>query len=176
MFVGRGVRLDPQITGGGQERDRRGGTSNVPAIVGMGVAAEAAKDWLDSLDPTAPFAELESRRDRFESAIRETLSDVVEVATNGGDAPRLWTTANLGFTRLAAEGMLIAMSERGVMASAGAACSSGSLEPSPILMAMGVPETVAHGSIRFSFARDTTDAEIDAAIPIVAEVVRAIAR
>ena len=68
------------------------------------------------------------------------------------------------------------MSERGVMASAGAACSSGSLEPSPILLAMGVPETVAHGSIRFSFARDTTDAEIDEAIPIVAEVVRAIAR
>lgn len=176
LFVGRGVRLDPQITGGGQERDRRGGTSNVPAIVGMGVAAEAAKDWLDSLDPTAPFAALESRRDRFESTIRETLAGVVEVATNGGDAPRLWTTANLGFTRLAAEGMLIAMSERGVMASAGAACSSGSLEPSPILLAMGVPETVAHGSIRFSFARDTTDAEIDEAIPIVAEVVRAIAR
>lgn len=176
LFVGRGVRLAPQITGGGQERDRRGGTSNVPAIVGMGVAAEAATAWLDSLDDAAPFAALEARRDRFESAVRDALGRVVEVQVNGADAPRLWTTSNLGFPRLAAEGMLIAMSERGVMASAGAACSSGSLEPSPILLAMGVPETVAHGSIRFSFARDTTDAEIDDAVPIITEVVRTIAR
>ncbi len=174
LFVGRGVRLEPQITGGGQERDRRGGTSNVPAIVGMGIAAEAAAAWLDG--GAAGIAPLVARRDRFEAAVRDALAGTVEVAINGGDAPRLWTTSNLGFPRLAAEGMLMAMSERGVMASAGAACSSGSLEPSPILLAMGVPEQVAHGSIRFSFARDTTDAEIDDAVPIITEVVRTIAR
>jgi len=174
LFVGRGVRLEPQVTGGGQERDRRGGTSNVPAIIGMGVAAEAAAAWLDG--GAGGIAPLVARRDRFESAVRASLADVVDVAVNGVDAPRLWTTANLGFPRLAAEGMLIAMSERGLMASAGAACSSGSLEPSPILLAMGIPEEVAHGSIRFSFARDTTDAEIDDAVPVIEEVVRGIAR
>jgi cysteine desulfurase len=174
LFVARGVRFEPQITGGGQERDRRGGTSNVPALVGMGVAAEAAASWLDG--GAEALAPLVARRDRFEHQVRDALADVVEVAVNGGDAPRLWTTANLGFSRLAAEGMLIAMSERGLMASAGAACSSGSLEPSPILLAMGVAEEIAHGSIRFSFARDTTDADIDEAVPVIEEVVRGIAR
>jgi cysteine desulfurase len=90
---------------------------------------------------------------------------------NGAGAPRLWNTTNLGFARLEAEAMLLLLSERGVAASAGAACSSGSLDPSPVLLAMGVPPEVAHGSIRFSLGRDTTAAEIDAAITATVESV-----
>ena len=89
---------------------------------------------------------------------------------NGGRAPRLWTTSNLGFPRLAAEAILMSLSERGIAASAGAACASGSLEPSPILLAMGVPEVIAHGSVRFSFSRETTDGEISTGVSAIAEV------
>ncbi len=180
MFVGRGVRLEPAITGGSQERDRRGGTENVAAIVGMGVAAEEASKWLNRIDgdPEATDSErgLEARQARFESGVREALAGTSEVQVNGGDARRLWTTSSLAFPRLAAEGMLMAMSERGLMASAGAACASGSLEPSPVLLAMGVPERLAHGSIRFSFSRFTTDAEIEEAIGLVTSIVESISR
>ncbi|MCP4834732.1 MAG: cysteine desulfurase [Phycisphaera sp.] len=179
LFVGRGVRLEPAITGGGQERDRRGGTENVPAIVGMGVAAEQAATWLGRVsgDPSAAdsIESLVARRDRFESGVRAAIAPNCELAVNGSDAPRLWTTSSLAFPRLAAEGMLMAMSERDLMASAGAACASGSLEPSPVLLAMGIPEPLAHGSIRFSYSRFTTDREIDEAIEIVPKVVAAIA-
>ena len=178
LFVGRGVRLEPSITGGGQERDRRGGTENVPAIAGMGMAAEIAADWLNRIsgDSAAPdsMPALEARRARFETGVRTALEGTSEVVVNGEAAPRLWTTSSLAFPRLAAEGMLIAMSERDLMASAGSACASGSLEPSPILLAMGVPESLAHGSIRFSYSRFTTDAEIDAAIEVVTRVVESI--
>ena len=86
-------------------------------------------------------------------------------------APRLWNTTNLGFARLEAEAILLLLSERGVYASAGAACSSGSLDPSPVLLAMGVPAELAHGSIRFSLSRETTDAEIDEAIGRVSSAI-----
>lgn len=179
LFIGRGVRLEPAITGGGQERDRRGGTENVPAIAGMGVAAECAAAWLNRIggDPGAEdsLEALAARRDRFESGVRDALGDSVAVEVNGHAAPRLWTTSSIAFPRLAAEGMLMAMSERDLMASAGAACASGSLEPSPVLLAMGIAEASAHGSIRFSFSRFTTDEEIEAALAIVPTVVRGIA-
>ena len=175
LFVGRGVKLEPSITGGGQERDRRGGTENVPAIAGMGQAAELSAAWLKRVadDPTASdsIPALEARRERFESGVRDALEGISEVQVNGARAPRLWTTSSLAFPRLAAEGMLMAMSERDLMASAGAACSSGSLEPSPVLLAMGVPEPLAHGSIRFSYSRFTAETEIEAAIEVVAQVV-----
>ena len=165
MFVSRGTRLEPGITGGSQERDRRGGTENVAAIAGMGVAADAATAWMAS-DPS-PWRDLEGRRDAFEAAVRDAWPEVV---VNGGRAPRLWTTSNLGFPRLAAEAILMSLSERGIAASAGAACASGSLEPSPILLAMGVPEVIAHGSVRFSFSRETTDGEISTGVSAIAEV------
>ena len=178
LFVGRGVKLEPSITGGGQERDRRGGTENVPAIAGMGMAAELAAAWLKRVadDPAASdsIPALEARRDRFESGVRVALEGISEVQANGVDAPRLWTTSSLAFPRLAAEGLLMSMSERDLMASAGAACASGSLEPSPVLLAMGVPEPLAHGSIRFSYSRFTSDAEIEAAIEVVTQAVGAI--
>jgi cysteine desulfurase len=169
MFVSRGTRLEPQMTGGSQERDRRGGTENVPAIVGMGAAAAAAVEWLKGDGITIA----ETLRDVLEQGVRAGRPDVV---INGADAPRLWTTSSLGFPRLAAEGLLLLLSERGVFASAGAACASGSLEPSPVLLAMGIPEPVAHGSVRFSISRTTTRAEIDEAIPLVVEVANILAQ
>ena len=171
LFVGRGVRLRPSITGGSQERDRRGGTENVAAYAGMGVAAEHAREWLQGGD--ALMRSLAERRDRFESSLGGVLPNLV---VNGEDAPRLWTTSNLGFPRLAAEAILMALSERGLSASAGAACASGSLEPSPVLLAMGVEERVAHGSVRFSFARDTSDDDLEAAAKMIEQVVASLAR
>ena len=172
LFVARGVRLEPSITGGGQERERRGGTENVPAIVGMGVAAAAASEWLAGPDPLAP---LDDRRRSFESSVVSRLAETLPVKVTGGEAERLWTTSSLGFPRLAAEGLLMSMSERGLMASGGAACASGSLEPSPVLLAMGIAEAVAHGSLRFSHSRFTTDEEIEDAIEIIVSAVGRIA-
>ncbi|MFM8784748.1 MAG: cysteine desulfurase family protein, partial [Phycisphaerales bacterium] len=124
LWVRTGVRVAPQVVGGPQERDRRGGTENVPGIVGMGAAAEAARAWLaDSAHREAGAA----RRARLERAIVAAGPDAV---VNGAGAGRLWNTTNIGFPGLEAEAILLLLSERGVMASAGAACSSGSLDPS----------------------------------------------
>jgi len=166
LFVGPAVRLQPCITGGCQERERRGGTENVAALAGMGIAADHAATWLAGGD--AEMRTLADRRDRFESRLREaTPSPVI----NGGEGPRLWTTSNLGFPNLAAEAILMSLSERGVSASAGAACASGSLEPSPVLLAMGIEERIAHGSVRFSFARDTSLEDLESAAEVIADVV-----
>jgi len=152
LYVRRTVRLEPQSIGGPQERDRRGGTENVPAIAGMGVAAELARAWL----ATDGMTQGASRRDRFEREVVAAATGFV----HGASTPRLWNTTNIGFARLEAEAILLLLSERGVDASAGAACSSGSLDPSPVLLAMGVAPELAHGSIRFSLSRETSDAEI----------------
>jgi cysteine desulfurase len=161
LYVARGVKVEPQVIGGPQERERRGGTENVPGIIGMGAAAALARPWLDTHGPRRQ-ARL---RDRFEQA----MLDRVEVASiNGVGAERVWTTSNIAFNRLEAETILLLLSERGVCASAGAACSSGSLEPSPVLLAMGIAPELAHGSVRFSLSRFTTEAEIDRALEIIA--------
>lgn len=162
LYVRRGLRLESLIAGGPQESSRRGGTENVPAIVGMGVAARLARAAL----PDAAL--IERRRDRLENGI---LSAVAESAVNGASAPRLPNTTNIGFARLQAEAILLLLSERGVCASAGAACSSGSLEPSHVLQVMKVPPHYAHGSVRFSLSRYTTDAEIEAALELIPAVI-----
>lgn len=179
LFVRSGVRLAAQNLGGPQERDRRGGTENTAGILGAGVAADLARAFVAD---TARIAQLAALRDRFERTIIAELSQGehrVDVTINSKTLPesaRLWNTSNLGFAKLEAEAILLGLSERGVCASAGAACSSGSLEPSPVLLAMGIAPPVAHGSIRFSLSRDTTPAEIDAAIPLVVGVVRKLAK
>ena len=165
LYVRRNVRITPQTYGGPQERERRGGTENAPAIAGMGVAADLARTWLAG-DGVARGTML---RDRFEQAVSGATSGIAHAS----GAPRLWNTTNIGFTRLEAEAILLLLSERGVFASAGAACSSGSLDPSPVLLAMGIAPEVAHGSIRFSLSRDTTEAECDEA---ARRVIEAIAR
>lgn len=164
LWARPGVKLRPTILGT-QELGRRGGTENVPGIVGAGVAAEEAAAWLADPSARASVARL---RDRFEQLI---LAALPEGVINGRGAPRLWNTTNIGFPRLEAEALLLLLSERGVCASAGAACSSGSLDPSPVLLAMGVPEPVAHGSLRFSLSKHTTDGDIEQGAATVIECV-----
>lgn len=169
LYLRRGVRCERRTIGGPQERDRRGGTENVPGIVGMGVAADAARAWLSSGERTRLAAE----RDRLE---RGLLARCGDASVNGGGVARLWNTTNVAFPRLEAEAILLLLSERGIYASAGAACSSGSLEPSPVLLAMGIPPERAHGSIRLSLSRLTTAADVDHALQEIPECIAKLRR
>jgi cysteine desulfurase len=162
LYIRRGIRMRPLWIGGPQERGRRGGTENVPGIVGMGKAAELAQQGLQQMPRVAAM------RDRLE---REILARISDTAINGRIDQRVPNTTNIGFSRLEAEAILLLMSEQGVCASAGAACSSGSLEPSPVLRAMKIDEKIAHGAIRFSLSRYTTDAEIDRALEVLPGVI-----
>jgi cysteine desulfurase len=164
LYVRRGVRLQPQQIGGAQERQRRGGTENVAGIVGFAVAARLAARWLADGGP----ARVAALRDSFETRVLEA---VPEASINSAGAPRAADTSNIAFGGLEAEPLLLMLSERGLCASAGAACSSGSLDPSRVLLAMGIPPRLAHGSIRFSLSRETTAREIDRAVEIVTDVV-----
>lgn len=164
LWIGRRTRVRPRIHGS-QELGRRGGTEGVPAILGAGAAAAAAAEWLADGPERDRLAGL---RDRFEAGV---LSACPGAVVNGAGHPRLWNTTNIGFPRLEAEILLLRLSEAGVYASAGAACSSGSLDPSPVLLSMGVAPEVAHGSLRFSLSRFTTEEEVDRAIGIVADAV-----
>jgi len=175
LYIRSGVRLRATQRGGPQERERRGGTENTPGIIGVGVAAEQATAFVHD---TRRIQELSSLRDQLESGL---LAAVPEAQVNGvrplgavgaEPNPRLWNTTNIGFPHLEAEAILLGLSQRGVCASAGAACSSGSLEPSPVLRAMGVPEAVAHGSVRLSLSRQTRVWEVEQAVAIIPEVVR----
>jgi cysteine desulfurase len=162
IFVRRGLRMRPLLIGGPQERNRRGGTENVPGIIGMGKAAELAVDALPKMQGVAEL------RDRLE---REILSGIEDSHVNGRTDQRLPNTTNIGFARLEAEAILLLLSEKGVYASAGAACSSGSLEPSHVLKAMKIDDRVAHGAIRFSLSRYTTPEEIDRTLYILPGII-----
>lgn len=166
LWTRAGVRLSPRVLGT-QELGRRGGTENVPGILGAGVAAREAIEWLGDSSERDRLAYL---RDHFEQEIQQAIPDAV-INRPAGVNQRLWNTSNSGFPALEAEALLMLLSERGLAASAGAACSSGSLEPSPVLVAMGVPERVAHGSVRVSLSRETTSEEIERATKIVIESV-----
>ena len=165
LWLRRGVQVSRTQLGGAQERDRRGGTENTPGLIGMGVAAEHARAFVEDAEA---IARVRALRDQLEQGICQALPSTV---INSGGADRLWNTTNLGFTGVEAEAVLLGLSEQGVCASAGAACSSGSLDPSPVLLAMGIPEPVAHGSVRFSLSRFTTRADIDRALEVVPKVV-----
>lgn len=157
MFTRRGLRVAPLMIGS-QERDRRGGTENVPGIVGSGVAAELAVEHISDMP------RLRELRDDMEKRI----VDAIEEATiNGGEADRVPNTTNVGFARVHAEAMLMMLSQAGICASAGSACSSGSIEPSRVLTAMGVPDYIAHGSIRLSLCRDSTAADVDRLLEVL---------
>ena len=169
LYVRRGVRLLPTMPGS-QELGRRGGTHALPAIVGMGAASEVAMGWLSDAGERERML---SMRDRLESGILERCPGA---QINGDRDGRIWSAVNVGFPGLSSEALLLALSERGVYVSAGAACASGSLEPSPVLLAMGVPERVAYGSIRLSLSRDTTEAEIERGCDEVGRVVAQLSR
>lgn len=167
LFVGRGTRLRSQLVGGRQERDIRPGTEDVPAIVGFGAAAQLARRRLD--EGLSPIAGL---RDRLENGILERISFAHVI---GDRRNRTVNTTNIGFERLLAEAILIALSEAGICASSGSACSSGSLEPSHVLNAMRIDPRIAHGAVRFSLSHETTDQEIDQALEIIQDVVKRLA-
>lgn len=156
LYVRRRARLHAQIVGGSQERLLRGGTEHVPGILGMGVAAMAAKREMNEC-----AQRIGAMRDAFERGVLETIPFA---RVHGAESPRIYNTSNIGFENLQADAILILLSEAGICASAGAACSSGSLEPSHVLKAMGIEDRFAHGAIRFSFSRFNTPAEVQRAV------------
>ena len=153
LWVRRGVRLVPYLTGGKQERNRRGGTENVPALAGFGVAAR-----LVARKVAAGTTDLAALRDRLEAAI---LAGVPGTEVNGDRTSRVPNTTNISFDRTEAESLLIALDLEGVAVSTGSACSSGSLEPSHVLKAMGASTARGRNSLRFSLGPTTTEAEVD---------------
>ncbi|MCH7838815.1 MAG: aminotransferase class V-fold PLP-dependent enzyme [Planctomycetes bacterium] len=160
LYVRRRTRIEPLIVGGRQERLLRGGTEAVAEIIGMGVAAEFA-----SRDCETVSASVRAMRDALEAGI---LANLPSARVNGAGAPRNGNTSNISFPDLEAEAILLLLSEAGICASSGAACSSGSLEPSHVLKAMGIDESTGHGAIRFSLSRFNTQQEMDrvvAALP-----------
>ena len=160
LYVRKGVRLAAQVIGGPQEREHRGGTEHVAGIIGLGKAAELASRWLAG----DGASEQATQRDRFEQAVLESCPASHTNPPDANAVDRLWNTTNIAFPGLDAEAVLLMLSERGVYASAGAACSSGSLDPSPVLEAMNVPAESARGSVRFSLSRHTTADEVDRAV------------
>jgi cysteine desulfurase len=154
LYIRKGTKFAPFMIGGHQEKGRRGGTENTAAIVGLGKAAEMARKHMASGSYTA----VRELRDALEN---EILAQVPNTFVNGDRANRLPNTTSIAFEYVEGEAILLMLNEYGICASSGSACTSGSLEPSHVLRAMGVPFTAAHGSIRFSLSRYTTRQEID---------------
>ena len=163
LYVRRGVRLHGQNVGGHQERERRAGTENVPGIVAFGEAAKLAREEL-----TARSQHDRTLRDRFETTVRKQIGDVV---MNGDREQRLGHLSNISFRFIEGEGLLINLDLEGVAVSTGSACSSGTLEPSPVIRALGVDDELARGSIRFSFGKDNTDADVDYTVAVLVRAV-----
>jgi cysteine desulfurase len=163
LYVKRGVRWRPFMVGGHQEETRRAGTENVPYIVGMAKAVQLAVENLSDED-----TRVRALRDRLEKAIVERIPSV---QVNGLGAPRLPNTLNVSCHCVEGEGMLYQMSDHGICASSGSACTSGSLEPSHVLRAMKVPITAVSGSVRFSFSRYNTESDVDRIIEVFPEIV-----
>jgi len=163
LWVRRGTRLAAVMTGGRQERNRRAGTENVPSIVGLGVAARLARTRL--AENARLVGEL---RDRLERGILERVPGSL---VNGGGAARVPNTTNVSFERVEAESLLIALDLEGIAVSTGSACSSGTLEPSHVLRAMGLPPRRVQGSLRFSLAPSTTAQEIERVLEVLPRVV-----
>ena len=171
LWIRRGVRLQTPLTGGKQERSRRAGTENVAGIVGMGVAAREAIAKMES-----EATRLAALRDRLEDGV---LRGVTGTALNGVRSPRVPNTTNISFDRTEAESLLIALDLEGIAVSTGSACSSGTLEPSHVLKAMGFPPHRTQNSLRFSLGAANTEAEIDrviAVLPGVVEKLRSLTR
>ena len=171
LWVKRGTRMQPILTGGKHERSRRAGTENVPAIAGMGVAAAQARTKM-----TAEGERVGALRDRLEAGI---LREVPGTQVNGSREHRVPNTTNVSFDRVEAETLLIALDLEGIAVSTGSACSSGTLEPSHVLRAMGLPAPRTQSSLRFSLGLFSTEAEVDrviAVLPQLVEKLRGLAR
>jgi len=166
LIVRQGAPFEPLFRGSGHERGRRGGTENVPGIVGFGLAAELA-----AREQRTEAVRLLALRERFERGLREAVPDAV---VHGARAPRLPNTVNASFPGARSDHLLMALDARGIEVSAGAACASGAVEPSPVLVAMGVPRELAVCALRFSMGRTTTEPEVEQVLAAVGEVVRAV--
>ena len=162
LYVRRGFRFRPLLIGGHQERGRRAGTENVAGIVGLGKAAALAQQHL------ADIAVEKKLRDRLEKG----LLAIPNTEVNGDRHNRLPNTTNIGFKYIEGEAILLSLDQYGICASSGSACTSGSLEPSHVLRAMGLPYTILHGSIRFSLSRYTTEAEVDLVLNVMPGIVQ----
>jgi len=163
LYVKSGTMLTPLIIGGHQERGKRAGTENVPYIVAMGKAAELAKEGLEY-----EATEVKRLRDKLEKGLLDTIFNA---RLNSGHVNRVPNTTNIGFEYIEGELILLHLSDLGVCASSGSACTSGSLEPSHVLRAMGVPFTALHGSIRFSLSRFTTENEVNYVLAIMPRLI-----
>jgi len=164
LYVRKGTRFCPYLIGGHQERGRRAGTENVASIIGLGKACEMAKKELAR--GTAPLAAL---RDKLEAALLKSCPDAV---VNGDRENRLPNTTSISFEYVEGEAILLRLNEYGVCASSGSACTSGSLQPSHVLRAMGIPYTAVHGSVRFSLSSYNTQSEIDRVIEVLPPIIK----
>jgi len=153
LYVRKGTKFSPFLIGGHQEHGRRGGTENVASIIGLGKACELARDHF-----TKDMVRVQQLRDKLESGLLEKIPNAI---VNGDRDNRLPNTTSIAFEYVEGESILLMLNEYGICASSGSACTSGSLEPSHVLRAMGVPFTAAHGSIRFSLSTYNTEEEID---------------
>ena len=162
LFVRKGVQLRPILHGGGHERGRRSGTENVPGIVGL---AEATRIAFTEQETTVP------RMRAFREQLIESVSEIPSVRLNGHRRESLPHIANFGFQAIEGESLIMKLDEHGIAASTGSACSSPNLEPSHVLVAIGVPLTMAHGSLRVSTGRQTTSEEIDRFLEVLPRVV-----
>lgn len=163
LFARRGVRLTPLIHGGHHERNRRGGTENVAGIVGFGKACEIAVSDMDH-----EITHLKTLKDRLEKGI---LEKIPHVKINGAVDKRLPNTSNISYEFVEGESLLLSLDMKGVAASSGSACTSGSLEPSHVLLAMSLSHEMSHGSVRISLGKSNTEEEIDYLIEVMPPIV-----
>jgi len=168
LYLRKGTSFRPFLVGGHQERSRRAGTENAAAIIALGKACELAGQHMAAENTT-----VKAMRDRLQQSL---MTAIPNARINGDGADRLPNTTSIAFEFVEGEAILMLLSELGICASSGSACTSGSLEPSHVLRAMGVPFTCAHGSIRFSLSRYTTDAEIDAVIKEMPPIIERLRR
>jgi len=164
LYVRKGTILRPMVYGGSHERSRRAGTENVPGIVALGKAAELAKEALDRGDLT----QMAAMRDRLQDGI---LGEVGSIGVNGEGAPRVPNTTNIHFDYIEGEALVIALDLKGLAVSTGAACSSGAIEPSHVLTAMGLPPEQARASLRLSLGKQNTAEDVEFAISLVPSTV-----
>jgi len=163
LYIRKGTKIQPLITGGHQERGRRAGTENTAGIIAMGKAAQLAVDSLSD-----ELTRVRKLRDKLENSI---LSNIYNARLNSSVGNRVPNTTNIGFEYIEGELILLYMNEAGICASSGSACTSGSLDASHVLKAMGVPFTSLHGSVRFSLSRFTTEEEIDYTCAVMPDII-----
>ena len=168
LYIKKGTRFSPFMVGGHQEAGKRAGTENVPGIVGLGKACELAAENIEEEN-----SKVKSLRDKLENAI---LKECPDSRLNGDRDNRIPNTANISFEYVEGEAILLMLDKYGICASSGSACTSGSLEPSHVLRAMGVPFTAAHGSIRFSLSRYNTEEEVDYTIEKMPPIIEKLRR